>query len=169
MKKNLVLTGMMGVGKSTVGKSLAKKLSFKFIDIDKVIELKEGCSINLIFKKKSESYFRKLENDISLEKLQENNVVISLGGGAFLNRSIRRAVKNSAVSFWLDTDVNELIKRLKKTKKRPLLYKKNLNVMVNKIYLKRKKTYNEADYRIKCNFLRADIIVDKILKIYEKS
>ena len=169
MKKNLVLTGMMGVGKSTVGKSLAKKLSFKFIDIDKVIELKEGCSINLIFKKKSESYFRKLENDTSLEKLQENNVVISLGGGAFLNRSIRRAVKNSAVSFWLDTDVNELIKRLKKTKKRPLLYKKNLNVMVNKIYLKRKKTYNEADYRIKCNFLRADIIVDKILKIYEKS
>ncbi len=169
MKKNLVLTGMMGVGKSTVGKSLAKKLSFKFIDIDKVIELKEGCSINFIFKKKSESYFRKLENDISLEKLQENNVVISLGGGAFLNRSIRRAVKNSAVSFWLDTDVNELIKRLKKTKKRPLLYKKNLNVMVNKIYLKRKKTYNEADYRIKCNFLRADIIVDKILKIYEKS
>ncbi len=169
MKKNLVLTGMMGVGKSTVGKSLAKKLSFKFIDIDKVIELKEGCSINLIFKKKSESYFRKLENDISLEKLQENNVVISLGGGAFLNRSIRRAVKNSAVSFWLDTDVNELIKRLKKTKKRPLLYKKNLNVMVNKIYLERKKTYNEADYRIKCNFLRADTIVDKILKIYEKS
>ena len=160
---------MMGVGKSTVGKSLAKKLSFKFIDIDKVIELKEGCSINLIFKKKSESYFRKLENDLSLEKLQENNVVISLGGGAFLNKSIRRAVKNSAVSFWLDTDVNELIKRLKKTKKRPLLYKKNLNVMVNKIYLKRKKTYNEADYRIKCNFLRADIIVDKILKIYEKS
>ena len=130
--------------------------------------MKEGCSINLIFKK-SESYFRKLENDTSLEKLQENNVVISLGGGAFLNRSIRRAVKNSAVSFWLDTDVNELIKRLKKTKKRPLLYKKNLNVMVNKIYLKRKKTYNEADYRIKCNFLRADIIVDKILKIYEKS
>ena len=169
MKKNLVLTGMMGVGKSTVGKSLAKKLSFKFIDIDKVIELKEGCSINLIFKKKSESYFRKLENDTSLEKLQENNVVISLGGGAFHNRSIRRAVKNSAVSFWLDTDVNELIKRLKKTKKRPLLYKKNLNVMVNKIYLERKKTYNEADYRIKCNFLRADVIVDKILKIYEKS
>ena len=169
MKKNLVLTGMMGVGKSTVGKSLAKKLSFKFIDIDKVIEFREGCSINLIFKKKSESYFRKLENDISLEKLQENSVVISLGGGAFLNRSIRRAVKNSAVSFWLDTDVNELIKRLKKTKKRPLLYKKNLNVMVNKIYLERKKTYNEADYRIKCNFLRAEIIVDKILKIYEKS
>ena len=169
MKKNLVLTGMMGVGKSTVGKSLAKKLSFKFIDIDKVIELREGCSINLIFKKKSESYFRKLENDISLEKLQENNVVISLGGGAFLNRSIRRAVKNSAVSFWLDTDVNELIKRLKKGRHRPLLYKKNIGETVKKIYFDRKKIYNEADFKIKCYSLNSQQIVEKILNNYEKS
>ena len=160
---------MMGVGKSTVGKSLAKKLSFKFIDIDKVIEFREGCSINLIFKKKSESYFRKLENEISLEKLKKKNTVISLGGGAFLNKSIRREIKNTSVSFWLDVDVSELIKRLKKNKKRPLLYNKNLNVTVNKIYLERKKTYSEADFRIKCNFLGPDKIVDKILKLYEKS
>ncbi len=160
---------MMGVGKSTIGKSLAQKLTFNFVDIDKTIEVKEGSSINLIFKNKGESYFRKLENSISLEKLKVNSSVISLGGGAFLDRSIRRAVKNSAISFWLDVDVNELIKRLKKTKKRPLLYKKNLNVIVNKIYLERKKTYSEADFRIKCNFLRPEKIVDKILKLYEKS
>ena len=169
MKKNLVLTGMMGVGKSTVGKNLAQKLSYNFVDIDRTIESREGSTINLIFKNKSESYFRKLENEISLEKLKKKNTVISLGGGAFLNKSIRREIKNTSVSFWLDVDVSELIKRLKKTKKRPLLYNKNLNVTVNKIYLERKKTYSEADYRIKCNFLRADIIVDKILKIYEKS
>ena len=125
MKKNLVLTGMMGVGKSTVGKNLAQKLSYNFVDIDRTIEFREGSSINLIFKNKSESYFRKLENEISLEKLKKKNTVISLGGGAFLNKSIRREVKNSAVSFWLDVDVSELIKRLKKTKKRPLLYNKN--------------------------------------------
>ena len=169
MKKNLVLTGMMGVGKSTVGKNLAQKLSYNFIDIDKTIESREGSTINLIFKNKSESYFRKLENEISLEKLKKKNTVISLGGGAFLNKSIRREVKNTSVSFWLDVDVSELIKRLKKTKKRPLLYNKNLNVTVNKIYLERKKTYSEADYRIKCNFLGPDKIVDKILKLYEKS
>ena len=169
MKKNLVLTGMMGVGKSTVGKNLALKLSYNFVDIDKTIESREGSTINLIFKNKSESYFRKLENEISLEKLKKKNSVISLGGGAFLNKSIRREVKNSSVSFWLDVDVAELIKRLKKTKKRPLLYNKNLNVTVNKIYLERKKTYSEADYRIKCNFLGPDKIVDKILKLYEKS
>ena len=169
MKKNLVLTGMMGVGKSTVGKNLAQKLSYNFVDIDRTIESREGSTINLIFKNKSESYFRKLENEISLEKLKKKNTVISLGGGAFLNKYIRREVKNTSVSFWLDVDVSELIKRLKKNKKRPLLYNKNLNVTVNKIYLERKKTYSEADYRIKCNFLGPDKIVDKILKLYEKS
>ena len=160
---------MMGVGKSTVGKNLAQKLSYNFVDIDRTIESREGSTINLIFKNKSESYFRKLENEISLEKLKEKNTVISLGGGAFLNKSIRREVKNTSVSFWLDVDVSELIKRLKKNKKRPLLYNKNLNVTVNKIYLERKKTYSEADFRIKCNFLGPDKIVDKILKLYEKS
>ena len=160
---------MMGVGKSTVGKNLAQKLSYNFVDIDRTIESREGSTINLIFKNKSESYFRKLENEISLEKLKKKNTVVSLGGGAFLNKSIRREIKNTSVSFWLDVDVSELIKRLKKTKKRPLLYNKNLNVTVNKIYLERKKTYSEADYRIKCNFLGPDKIVDKILKLYEKS
>ena len=129
---------MMGVGKSTVGKNLAQKLSYNFVDIDRIIESREGSTINLIFKNKSESYFRKLENEISLEKLKKKNTVVSLGGGAFLNKSIRREVKSTSVSFWLDVDVAVLIKRLKKTKKRPLLYNKNLNVTVNKIYLERK-------------------------------
>ena len=169
MRKNLVLTGMMGVGKSTVGKSLAARLSFNFVDIDKVIEKKESSSINLIFKNKSETYFRKLENDITLTEVKKKSSVISLGGGAFLNKSIRRAVKNSAVSFWLDVNTDELIKRLKKSRKRPLLYKKNINETVSRIYLERKRTYDEADFRIKCNFLSTEAIVDKILKLYESS
>ena len=159
----------MGVGKSTIGKTLAEKLSFDFIDIDKLIEDKEGCSINLIFKNKGEVYFRRIENMLSLQKLTKHNSVISLGGGAFLNDSIRRAVKESTISFWLDVDVNELVKRLNKTKKRPLLFKKNLNETVKKIYLARKKTYSEANFRIKCNFLKQETIVNKILKLYENS
>ena len=85
LSKSLVLTGMMGVGKSTIGKNLAEKLSYEFIDIDKLIENREGCSINLIFKNKGENYFRRIENIVSLQKLTKNNSVISLGGGAFLN------------------------------------------------------------------------------------
>jgi shikimate kinase len=169
MSKNLVLTGMMGVGKSTVGKSLAMKLQYTFVDIDKLIEKREGCSINLIFKKKGEDYFRRLENDVSLQVFKKSNSVISLGGGAFLNKSIRIITKKMSVSFWLDVSVEELIERLRKTKKRPLLYRKNIGVEVKKIYLERKKTYSEADYRIKCNLLKLNEIVNKVLQLYEKS
>tara|TARA_B110000211_G_scaffold202589_1_gene234861 strand:+ start:1916 stop:2431 length:516 start_codon:yes stop_codon:yes gene_type:complete len=169
MKKNLVLTGMMGVGKSTVGKKLAKQLSYNFIDIDNLIEVNEGSSINHIFKNEGESYFRKLEKNISLEKLRKKNSVISLGGGSFLNTAIRSAVKNSAVSFWLDVSVEELTKRLKKSKERPLLFNKNLSETINKIYLERKKTYNKANFRIKCDYLKPKTIVNEILKFYEKS
>ena len=71
MGKNLTLTGMMGVGKSTIGKNLAKKLNYNFIDVDKLIEKKEGSSINLIFKNKSENYFRKIESEITLSELKK--------------------------------------------------------------------------------------------------
>jgi|TARA_B100000780_G_C21069481_1_gene430262 shikimate kinase len=160
---------MMGVGKSTIGKNLAKKLNYNFIDIDRIIETKEGASINVIFKNKSEDYFRKIENEITLHELKKNHSVISLGGGAFLNKSIRANAKKLSMSFWLDVDVDELIKRLKKSKKRPLLYKKKLSDTVKKIFLEREKVYNEADYRIKCTSLNLNEIVDKIVKLYEKS
>jgi len=167
--KNLTLTGMMGVGKSTIGKILAKKLNYNFIDVDKIIESEEGCSINLIFKNKSESYFRKIENDITLSELKKVNAVISLGGGAFLNDTIRRNAKKFSISFWLDVPIDQLISRLRKNRKRPLLFKKNLAETAKKIYLERKKIYNEADYRIKCNSFKSSEIAAKILDLYEKS
>ena len=160
---------MMGVGKSTIAKSLAKKLSFDFIDIDEIIEKKEGCSINDIFKNKSEIFFRKLESKITLQELEKSGSVVSLGGGAFLNKSIRQSVKNSSISFWIDISLDTLIKRLKKTKKRPLLADKDLNKVVSKIYLERKKTYNQADFKVKCDFLKKNEIVKRILKLYENT
>ena len=169
MIKNLILTGMMGVGKSTIGKSLAVKLSYNYIDVDKIIEELEGCSIKTIFKIKSEKYFRELEKKTTLELLKKSQSVIALGGGAFLDRSIRNAVKNSCISFWLDVNINILIKRLSKSEKRPLLFKKNKNDEVKKIYYERMKTYSEADFRIKCDSMLKDEIINKILKLYEKS
>ena len=174
MQKNLTLTGMMGVGKSTVGKMLAKKLKYNFIDIDKLIEAKEGSSINLIFKNKGENYFRKIENEMTIQFLKESNSVISLGGGAFLNNLIRKNTKKLSISFWLDISVEELIKRLKRSRLRPLLFGKNLNETIKKIYFDRKKIYNEADYRVKCNSLKTEEIVNKInffncfIKVFSK-
>ena len=169
MGKNLTLTGMMGVGKTTIGKLLAKKLNYKFIDVDKLIEDREGLSISFIFKNKSESYFRKIENDITLSELKKCNSVISLGGGAFLNNSIRKSAKKLSASFWLDVPIDKLIKRLRKSSKRPLLLKKNRSEEVKEIYFIRKKIYNEADYRIKCDSLRSEEIAKKILNLYEKT
>ena len=169
MLKNLTLTGMMGVGKTTIGKNLAKKLKYNFVDIDKLIEKNEGTSINLIFKNKSESYFRKIESEITLNELKKNKLVISLGGGAFLNNNIRKNVKKLSTSFWLDVSVDELVKRLKNSNQRPLLPKNNIGDFLKKIYFDRKKIYNEADYRIKCKSLKPGEIVEKILNLYEQT
>ena len=169
MLKNLTLTGMMGVGKTTIGKNLAKKLKYNFVDIDKLIEKNEGTSINLIFKNKSESYFRKIESEITLNELKKNKLVISLGGGAFLNNNNKKNVKKLSTSFWLDVSVDELVKRLKNSNQRPLLHKKNIGDVLKKIYFERKKIYNEADYRIKCKSLKPGEIVEKILNLYEQT
>ena len=160
---------MMGVGKSTIGKLLAKKLQYDFLDIDKLIEQKEGSSINLIFKNKGEEYFREIEKRLTLTELKKINCVISLGGGSFLQNEVRKSVKKLSVSFWLDVPIDELIKRLTKSKKRPLLFKQNLNSTVKKIYFDRKKIYNEADHRITCSSLRSEEIANKIINLYEKS
>ena len=169
MKKNLLLTGMMGVGKSTVGKKLAKKLKLKFIDIDQIIEKREKKTIKEIFEEKGEVYFRKIEKKISLEELKKSNSVISLGGGAFMDTSIRKEAKNLSISFWLDLNLKSLFIRLKNVKKRPLLNQDNLEESVNKIYSERKKIYNKSDFKIKCSSMNINQVVNKIIKLYENS
>ena len=169
LKKNLVLTGMMGVGKSTVGKKLAKELKFKFIDVDKIIEKNEKKTIEEIFVSEGESYFRKLEKKTTLLEIKKIHSVVALGGGAFTNEVIRREIKNLCISFWLDLDTKNLLPRLKNSKKRPLINKNNFEDVVNKIYSERKSIYNESNYRINCNQLDLDQIIKKIVKLYESS
>ena len=159
----------MGVGKSTVGKNLAERLNYKFVDIDRLIEKIEGCSIKIIFKQKSEIYFRKLEKQVTLRELEKENIVLALGGGAFLDKSVRQEIQKKSISFWLDTNLDILIKRLKKTNKRPLLYQKNLSQTVKKIYLDRKKTYSKANFKIKCDNIKTEKIVYEIIRHYENS
>ena len=169
MKKNLTLTGMMGVGKSTIGKALSKRLSMEFIDIDKIIEKKLKLSIQKIFEQKGEAFFRKFEEMVVLEEIVKKNKVISLGGGAFMNKKIRDYVISHAKSFWLDLSTDILVKRLSSSRHRPLLKNKDVKLTVEKIYSQRKNSYLLANYRIDCNNLTSDLIIKKIVKHYENN
>ena len=160
---------MMGVGKTTVGKRLAEKLGIRFIDIDKIIETKENKTITEIFANKGENYFRKIEKEITIDILNKKNVVIALGGGAFINPNIRKEIRNTSISVWLDLSLKALISRISNTKKRPLLKEGNLKETVNRIYSERKKIYNQSNFKIKCDLLKVDQIVNKIIKLYENS
>ena len=126
MKKNLVLTGMMGVGKSTIGRSLSKKLNMRFVDLDRVIEKRESATIKEIFRKKGERYFRNLERELALKNLKKENSIIALGGGAFIDRHIRKEVLKNCISFWIDVKIDVVLNRSKSLRKRPLLNKVNL-------------------------------------------
>ena len=160
---------MMGVGKSTIGKILAKKLNSKFIDVDKLIEKREKMSIQNIFKAKDEKYFREIEEKITLEVLDTFPAVIALGGGAFINRNIRDKVLKRSISFWLDSNINTLLKRMSNKKKRPLIDKESPKAELIKLYAKRKDAYKMADHKIDCSKYTKNEIIKQILKAYEKS
>ena len=166
MKKSLVLTGMMGVGKSTIGRLLAKRLKVKFIDVDKIIEKKERKSIKRIFDESGEKYFRKIEKKIKIKILNNKKGIIALGGGAFINEIIREKVLKSSISVWLKVDLDELIKRYKNNR-RPLLNKRKLDTDVKKIYQSRKKIYGLANFKMNCDNMNKSKIVQKILEFYE--
>ena len=168
MRKNLVLLGMMGVGKSTLGKIVAKKLNLEFVDTDTKIEEKYLMKINAIFKKKGEKFFRLGEEKEVLNSLKKNNRVIALGGGAFINKTIRNNILKNTVSIWLDSDLEILNKRTKWNKKRPLLNKENSKIVINKLYEKRKNIYKLANYKIDCTNLSKENIANKIIIFYEK-
>ena len=157
---------MMGSGKSSIGSLVAKKLQLNFIDIDNEIETELGLSIKKIFEIKGENYFRKFEEKITLKKLKLKPVVISLGGGAFTNRNIRKEVIKNHLSFWLNWSDKILVNRIKNSKKRPLVSNASENEIIDLIK-KRSNIYSKALYKIECDSLTKKEIVKKILNIYE--
>ena len=166
MKKNLVLIGMMGSGKTTIGKEISKKSSLKFKDTDLLIENHEKMKIRDIFEQKGEAFFRSIEEKVVLKTLKSSNQVIALGGGSFLNKKIRSDVFNNSISFWLNWKNEIILNRISNSKKRPKLdnlVKKDILKLINS----RVKIYLKADFKINCDNLNKFQIAKKILKIYE--
>ena len=166
LKENLVFLGMMGSGKSSIGSLISKKLKLDFIDVDKEIEKELDLSISKIFDTKGEEYFRKFEEKITLKKLKFSSTIISLGGGAFANKNIRKEVLKNHISFWLNWDVKTLVNRIKDSKKRPIAHRSTKNE-IEELIKKRSIIYSKALYKINCeNFTKSEI-VKKIIEIYE--
>ena len=168
MKKNLVLLGMMGVGKTTIGKIVAKKQDLKFIDTDINIEKKRSMKISEIFENKGEKFFRLLEEKEVLESLKKSECVIALGGGAFMKKTVRDRILKDSVSIWLDINLKTLNRRVKWNKKRPLVNEEDSQTKINKLYAERKNIYKLAKHKINCNNLSKENIADKIIILYEK-
>ena len=164
--KNLVLIGMMGSGKSTIGSLISKKLNLEFVDIDKNIEKNESMKIIQIFKNKGEKHFREVEKNLTIKLLNKKNCVISLGGGAFLNDDIRKKVLNDHISIWLNWSTSTIINRIKKNDKRPIVNKLSKNE-IEKLIKYRSSKYSLANFKLECENLSKYEIVTKIIKIYE--
>ena len=148
-KINITLCGMMGSGKSAIGRILADKLDYNFIDVDKMIENEAKKTIKTIFKEDGEVYFRDLEEKITIKILDNHETIVSLGGGAVINKNIRDYIKKNSYNIYLNVDVDILTKRLQNSKARPLIYKKNLRKELINLISIREKFYRKADLIVK--------------------
>ena len=148
-KLNITFCGMMGSGKSIIGKKFAQIIDFDFLDTDSFIEKKTGKSINQIFSESGEIFFRKLEENYISNILHKKNYVFSLGGGVMNNLNLRNIIKRNSYNIYLEVEINILSKRLQSSKNRPLINNKNINEKLKELINKRKNFYKEADLTIK--------------------
>ena len=167
--RNVCLIGLMGSGRTVIGKELSQILGLNFIDTDYEIEKNIGKSIKKIFEEHGEDFFRNIEEQIWLKVLENRNYIISLGGGSILNKNIRNSMKNNSYSIFINVNTDIILKRLGNSKKRPLLNNINKELTLRKLFNERIEYYNQADLIIK-NILDKKEIIKKItaeLKKYD--
>ena len=160
--KSIVLTGMSGAGKTTVGKLIAQKTGLEYTDTDLVIEKSEQKTINEIFKQYGETYFRELEHKI-IKKISLTNSVISLGGGAFENSDTRKYLLDNTIVVYLETSAQQLLKRIENQNDRPLLVD-NPSEKIKQLLNIREKNYKLANICVVTDNKTVEKITEEILK-----
>ena len=163
---NIYLIGLMGSGKTTLGKSLAKKLNRPFIDTDQLIEQKSGVDVSMIFEFEGEAGFRERETKLLSEIALKKEHIVSTGGGIILSKYNRDVIAKSGIIFYLKTQPAELFIRLQNDKTRPLLQGTNLKEKLTKIYAERCTLYEmTADYIIETKNKKISQILTNIEEI----
>lgn len=159
MPRNIILTGFMGTGKTSVGLLLAKETGYRFIDIDSLIETDQNMSINDIFEKKGEPYFREVESRIIRQVLERDGQVISTGGGAVIKEENREAFKRAGMVICLTARPDVIYERVKKETHRPLLRVADPRAKIQELLTKREMFYRQADIVIDTS----DRTIDEVL------
>ena len=164
IKNNIFLVGLMGSGKTTIGKLIAKKLRYKFIDTDLLMEEKTGVKVPLIFEYEGEEGFRKRETKILSEVLLSDNIVLATGGGIVLSDNNRQQLKERGNVIYLNAEINELAKRLSNDKTRPLLQNTDIKEKLKELMGHRSFLYESiADSIIQTKNKRAPDIANEII------
>jgi shikimate kinase len=162
--RSVVLVGMMGAGKSSVGRRLAGRLGLPFVDADTEIEKAAGMSIPEIFSNHGEPYFRAGEARVIARLLEGGPQVLATGGGAFMNAETRAAIRSSGVSVWLRASVDVLARRIKRRTDRPLLKGGDPTATLRRLIDERYPVYAEADLTVESREVPHDTIVDEIVE-----
>lgn len=164
-KKIIAIIGLMGVGKSTIGVKLAEKLGYYFVDSDSEIEDREKRAINEIFAKDGERYFREVEKKIIKDIVsRDEEMVFSLGGGAFIDEEIRKILKEKALTIWLFADIDEILHRIGNKSNRPLLNHGDKRRVLEELAQKRYAIYGEANLKFDTSNENHDSLINKIIK-----
>ena len=168
LKKTIVIVGLMGAGKTTVGRRLARKLNLPFVDSDHEVEKAASLSVAEIFEMFGEEEFRSGERRV-IERLLKGKVkVLATGGGAFMNESTRALIKENAITVWIKVDVPLLVERTKLRDTRPLLKKGNRLEILTRLAEERYPIYGEADITTLSVEGSHDEVVDDILDLLKK-
>ena len=162
-KRLIVLVGMMGAGKSTIGRRLAARLSLPFVDADTEIEAAAGMSIPEIFEAHGEPHFRDGEARVIARLLESGPGVLATGGGSFMREETRRRIGEKAVSIWLKADPDVILRRVKRRVDRPLLQTADPAATVTRLLSEREPVYERADITIASREVPHDKIVDECL------
>ncbi len=166
--RTIVLVGLMGAGKSSIGRRLALRLDLPFVDADKEIEAAAGCTIEEIFERFGEAAFRDGERRVILRLLDQAPHVLATGGGAFMDPLLRARIREVATSVWLHADIDLLLKRVGRRNNRPLLESADPRAVLARLMEQRHPVYAEADIRIDSADGPPEQTVQKVIDALER-
>jgi len=161
--RTVVMVGMMGAGKSSVGRRLAARLGLPFVDADTEIEQAANATISEIFERHGEAYFRDGERRVIRRLLDGQPKVLATGGGAFMLPETRGAIRENGVSIWLKADRDLILSRVRRRSNRPLLKTGDPETVIDRLIAERQPVYAEADIHIQSRDVAHDVVIDDIL------